>query len=131
MSHARLMSTVEWWVLGSALFFTLLAGLLWRTPNAIGSAAAGGLLAVLNLLVLRRTVAGFFDGSSPAKQAALSVILFLKMGVLLAAIWASVALLGFSPVGVGLGVSAIVVGVVGGTLQTPRQRMEPKEEGSR
>jgi len=75
---------------------------------------------VLNLLVLRRTVAGFFDGAGPAKQAALSVVLFLKMGLMLAAIWASVALLGFSPVGVGLGVSAIVVGVVGGTLHTPK-----------
>ena len=47
MSHTRLMAMVEWWVLGSALFFTLLSGLLWQTPNAVGSAAAGGLLAVL------------------------------------------------------------------------------------
>ncbi len=122
MSHPRLLALVEWWVLASALALTVVAGLLWRTPNAVGSAAAGGLIAVLNLLVLRRTVAGFFEGAGPGRQAALSVVLFLKMGLLLAAVWAAVRFLGFSPVGVAVGVSAIVVGVVGGTLHAPQLR---------
>lgn len=124
MSHARLLSMVEWWVLDSALVLAIVAGLLWRNPYAVGSAAAGGLLAVLNLLVLRRTVAGFFaEGTGPGRQAVLSVVLFVKMGFMLAAIWAAVRLLGLSPIGVALGVSALVVGIVGGTLhQAPQLR---------
>ena len=117
------MASVEWWVLGSAIVLTAAAGVLWRTPHALGSVAAGGLLAVLNLVVLRRTVAGFWSSSgSPARQVGLAVVLFLKMGLLLGAIWAVVKLLGFSPIGVGMGVSATVLGIMGGTLAAPQQR---------
>lgn len=129
MSHPRLLALVEWWVLASAFALTAIAGLVWRTPNAVGSAAAGGLIAVLNLLVLRRTVAGFFEAGGPGKQAALSVVLFLKMGLLLAAIWVAVRFGGLSPIGVGIGVSAIVVGVVGGTLHAPLERSAKGAEG--
>jgi hypothetical protein len=116
MSHSRLLTVVEWWTLGSALVLTVVAAVIWRTPDAMGSTASGGLIAVLNLLVLRRTVTGFFESPGPGKQAALAAVLFLKMGLLLGAIWAVVRLLGFAPLGVGIGVSALVLGVVGGTF---------------
>lgn len=115
---ARLIVSVERWVLGAALGLSVLAWVLWRTPHAMGSAAAGGLLAFLNLLLSRRTVAGILWGSH-RRRAALGVAVVFKMGLLLAAIWAAVQLLGLDPLGVGLGFSAIVIGIVGGSVYAP------------
>lgn len=111
---------VERWVLVSALVLSAVAGLLWKTPMAVGSAAAGGLLAILNLLVLKRTVRGILWGSA-AKKTTLGIVVCLKMAVLLATIWAAVRLLGLEPLGVALGVSALVVGIIAGTLLTQPQ----------
>lgn len=118
---ARLIVSVERWVLFSALGLSALAFVLWRTPHALGSAAAGGLLAFLNLLLSRRTVAGILWGSHRTR-AALSVAVVFKMGLLMAAIWAAVQLLGFDPIGVALGFSAIVIGIVGGSVYAPLDR---------
>ena len=90
---------------------------------AVGSAAAGGLLAILNLLVLKRTVRGILWGSA-AKKTTLGIVVCLKMAVLLATIWAAVRLLGLEPLGVALGVSALVVGIIAGTLMTQQQITE-------
>lgn len=110
-----MMSTVERWVLGSALVLVALAFLIWRTPHGAGSTAVGGLLAFLNLLAIRRTVSGILGGSQ-SKRVALIVALCVKMGLLLVTIWAAVRVLGFDPIGVGLGVSSLVVGILGGTF---------------
>ena len=112
------MVSVERWVLIAALGLSMLAWVLWRTPHAVGSAAVGGLLAFLNLLLSRRTVAGILWGSRRTRTA-LSLALVFKMGLLMAAIWAAVRLLGLDPVGVALGFSAIVIGIVGGSVYTP------------
>jgi hypothetical protein len=114
---------IERWVLVSAIALTAVAGLMWRTPLAMGSAAAGGLLASLNLLALRRLVGGIIAGGTRnGVKALLAFLLFLKMGLLLVAIWATVRFLGFSPVGVGFGASALIVGVIGGSLYSPQGR---------
>jgi fucose permease len=112
------MVSVERWVLIAALALSALAWALWRTPHGVSSAAAGGLLAFLNLLLSRRTVAGILWGSRRTRTA-LSLALVFKMGLLMAAIWAAVRLLGLDPVGVALGFSAIVIGIVGGSVYTP------------
>ena len=125
-----LLMAVERWVLFAALALTAVAALSWRTPEATGSAAVGGLLAVLNLTVLRRTVAGFL-GSSVGKQAALSIVLVLKMGLLLAAVWVAVRVLGFDALGVALGMSAVLVGIVGGTLAFGQQAQNTRAQPER
>lgn len=119
----RVLTTIERWVLFSALLLSVIAGVLWQAPFAVGSAAAGGLIAVLNFWVLKRTVRGIIWGSVGTKTA-LSVVLFLKMGLLLVSVWAAVRVLGFDPVGVALGVSSLVVGIVGGTLASQQQLEE-------
>ena len=121
-----MIAMVERTVLFAALGLAAVAVFVWRTPHGVGSVAAGGLLAFLNLIVLRRTVSGIFTGSQ-GKKAALSVVLFFKMGLLLAAIWAAVSVLGLDPVGVGLGVSALVIGIVGGALYAPQE--QPTDRG--
>lgn len=122
---AQMILTVERWVLGAALVLSALALILWGTPHAAGSAAVGGLVAFLNLLVLRRTISGILGGSQ-RKRVALVVTLCLKMGLLLVAIWAAVQVLGFDPIGVGFGVSALVVGILGGTFFA-QQRQRPDQ----
>ena len=124
----RVLGTVERWVLVSALVLTVIAGGVWWTPLAVGSAAAGGLIAVLNLMILKRTVQGLMWGSTGTK-AALSVVLLFKMGLLLTTIWAAVRVLGFEPVGVALGSSALVVGIIGGTLRSQSQSADPAQPG--
>lgn len=116
-----MIATIERWVLGSALVLAALAFLFWRTPHAAGSASVGGLLAFLNLLAVRRTVSGILGGAQ-SKRVALVVALCLKMGLLLIAIWAAVRVLGFDPIGVGLGVSSLVVGILGGTFFAQRRQ---------
>ena len=119
----RTIAVIERWVLASALVLSALAWLLWGTPHAAGSAAAGGLVAFVNLLVLRRTISGILVGSQ-RKRVALVVALCLKMALLLVAIWAVVRVLGFDPIGVGFGVSALVVGILGGTFFTQHRQSE-------
>ena len=123
------LSTVERFVLFTALGIAALAGLLWGTAHAVGSAACGGLLAFVNLLVMRRMIGGMLRGSS-TKKAAMSVALVLKMGLLLAAIWAAISVLGLDVIGVGLGLSALVLGIVGGTLfASPQQNADRVRTG--
>ena len=110
-----IISTVERFVLFTALGLAAFAGLFWGTFHAVGSVACGGLLAFVNLLVMRRMIGGMLQGTN-TKRAAMSVALVLKMGLLLAAIWASISILGLDAIGVGLGLSALVVGIVAGTL---------------
>lgn len=124
----ELVLSVERWVLLSALGLSALAAVLWRSPESVGAVAAGGLVAFINLLALRRTVSGILGGTT-GKQIALSVALFFKMGALLAAIWVAVRLFGFDPVGVGLGVSALVVGILGGTVFSLPQRAGRAQPG--
>jgi hypothetical protein len=109
---------VERWVLGAAIVLSAAAGLLWGSPHAVGSTAAGGLLAFVNLVAVRRTVVGILSGSSTARVA-LGVVLVSKLGLLLAAVWLTVRVLGLDPAGVALGLSALIVGIVGGTLLAP------------
>lgn len=119
---------VERWVLVSALVLAVVAGIVWKTPLAVGSAAAGGLLAVLNLLVLKRTVQGILWGSA-VKKTTLGIVVCFKMALLLATIWAAVRLLGLEPLGVALGVSALVVGIIGGTLMSQQQSADRAQPG--
>lgn len=119
---ARILSAVERWVLVSALALAAIAAGIWQTPLAVGSAAAGGLIAVLNLAILKRTVQGILWGTRRTKTA-LSVVLFFKMGLLLTTIWAAVRLLGLEPVGVAMGVSSLVMGIIGGTLVAGQQQV--------
>jgi hypothetical protein len=121
---------VEQWVLCSALLLVMMAALLWRTSHGVGSTAAGGLLAVFNLAVMRRTVGGFLH-ASVGKQAGLSVILVFKMGLLLTAVWAAVRVLGFDALGVALGVSALVVGIVGGTVHAMQHEQVSRAQPER
>ncbi len=123
-----MIAVVERSVLFAAIALAVLAGVLWQSPHAVGSAAAGGLLAFINLIVLRRTVLGILGGST-ARRVVLSVALSFKMGLLLAALWVAVRVLGLDPAGVGLGLSALIVGIVGGTMlaQQPQvtERVNP------
>lgn len=111
----EIVSTVEKSVLFSALALSLIALAIWQTPNAVGSTAAGGLIAFLNLLVLRRTVRGILKGSS-GQRVIMSLVLMFKMGLLLAAVFASVFVLGFDPLAVGLGASSLFIGVLIGSF---------------
>lgn len=125
-----MIASVEKLVLFAALGLALVAAFLWRTPHGVGSVAAGGLVAFLNLVILRRTVNGIFGGSR-GKRAVMSLALFLKMGLLLATIWAAVHVLGLDPVGVGFGASSLVIGIVGGTLFVPQQQRTDRVEPGR
>ena len=119
---------VERWVLVSALALSALGAVVWRSPAGVGAVAAGGLMAFINLLVLRRTVSGILAGTR-GKRLVLSVALSFKMGALLAAIWVAVRVLGFDPIGIGLGASALVVGILGGTLFASPQRAGRAQPG--
>ncbi len=117
------LSVVERWVLLSALFLTVLSGVFWQTPLAVGSTAAGGLIAVLNLLILKRSVEGILFGSQK-KKITLGIVVCFKLTLLLTTIWAAVRVLGLEPLGVALGVSALVMGIVIGTLGAQQQSTE-------
>jgi len=119
---------VERWVLFSALFLTALAGVLWKTPLAVGSAAGGGLIAVLNLMILKRSVEGILFGSRK-KKVTLGLVVCFKMALLLATIWAAVRVLGLEPLGVALGVSALVMGIIIGTLGAQQQSTDRAQPG--
>jgi hypothetical protein len=127
----RFIEGIERWILLTALVLAAASLVLWQTAHGVASVATGGLIAFLDFLILRRTTTGIFEGSQ-RKRAALGVALMLKMGLLLAAVWAAVSVLGFDPVGVGLGVSALVIGIVGGTLFTPQEsndQAQPEQRG--
>ena len=53
-----LIALIERLVLYAALALSVAAVFLWRTPQGVGSVAAGGLLVFLNLYILRRTIVG-------------------------------------------------------------------------
>jgi len=106
---------VEHWVLASALVLSALIGVISRDILLAGSSAAGGLIALGNLHIWKRTAEAFVSGTQ-RRQALLSVLMLLKMGLLLAVVWLAVHGLGLSPVGLAFGIGALLVGIVGSSL---------------
>ncbi len=114
-------------VVGAALALTLLATLLWGVGLEALATSLGGTLAVLNWLGLRWVVARLL-GTRPAgggrRKLLLAGLFVVKFGLLLGAVWALIRWAGLEPMGLALGYSALVVGLLGAAFLSGRERAE-------
>jgi hypothetical protein len=103
---------IGWWTLGSALGLTVLCWLV--RPQGLGGAVAGSAIAIVSALVMARLVRALM-GAGESSRAILALLL---MGKSLLVLGGTAAVLFFGRVdvvGFALGVSALVVGVLGGS----------------
>ena len=114
-------------VVGAALALTLVATLLWGVGLEALATSLGGTLAVLNWLGLRWVVARLL-GTRPAgggrRKLFLAGLFVVKFGLLLGAVWALIRWAGLEPMGLALGYSALVVGLLGAAFLSGRERAE-------
>lgn len=111
-------------VLGALL--TGAAFLLAGAPVAIG-AAVGGALSLLNWIALRWVGRQLTSGAVRQKRAA-GVLLALKMGVLMVLCWFLVTKLGVDPIGLMVGLTGLVLGVVLGSARIAAEAAAASEE---
>jgi hypothetical protein len=111
--EARTLDRMTTWITGAAIPIVL-ASLLASVDTAIG-AAAGAALAVINWRVIRG-IAGAVVRANDAARARMMLLLVGKTGLVLALVALFVRV--FDATGLLLGVSAMVIGVLGGAIHT-------------
>jgi ATP synthase I chain len=83
------------------------------------STAAGSVLALLNLVVLRTIVLKVIEGDIHNKLPLLALI-FIKMGVFMGLVYSAIAHHWVEPIAFTIGLSSLVVGLIAGSLAVPR-----------
>jgi hypothetical protein len=83
------------------------------------STAAGSALALLNLVVLRTIVSKVIEGDIHNKLPLLALI-FVKMGVFMALVFAAITRHWVEPIAFTIGLSSLVVGLIAGSFAVPR-----------
>ncbi|MBN1773226.1 MAG: hypothetical protein JXB32_18330 [Deltaproteobacteria bacterium] len=114
-------------VVAAALALTVVGTLLWGVGREALAAGLGGTLAVLNWLGLRWVGARLL-GARPAggtrRRVLLGVLFVLKFGLVIGVVWALIRWAGLEPMGLALGYSALVVGLLGAAFLSGRERAE-------
>jgi hypothetical protein len=95
-------------------------GSFWVGGSQAGlSTAAGSVLALLNLVVLRTIVLKVIEGDIHNKLPLLALI-FIKMGVFMGLVYSAIAHHWVEPIAFTIGLSSLVVGLIAGSLAVPR-----------
>jgi ATP synthase I chain len=102
-----------------------LGSLAFAGAHAAWSTAAGSLLALLNLVVLRTLVSRIVAGDIHAKLPLLSLI-FVKMGVFMFLVYLAITNHWVEPIAFTVGLSSLVVGLITGSLYVARS--DPRSE---
>jgi len=112
-------------VVGAALALTLVGTLIWGVGREALATSLGGTLAVVNWLGLRWVVARLL-GARPAggrrRTLLLGTLFVVKFGLLIGIVWALIRWAGLDPLGLALGYSALVVGLLGAGMLVGRER---------
>lgn len=80
-------------------------------PDLVFAIGLGGLLSTINFGLMRRLLSGLFQSDRLPTQAALGIVLIVKLGVIGVLLYLLIATWAVNPIGLLTGLSAVVIAI--------------------